>query len=194
MTYDMIMSLAVWANIIFRLGIMIAVGSIVARCISILEKRDGQKRPRGLCIFCVLLIVGSLDKLWGFLNYEYYRFMFQQFSEQAILLRYIGSIALRLVGLSIATGVILLKDRFRKALLILCLYTLCSLYWKHPFFVFENIARYTEQLFLNKMGFGELTYPAYPWISLIFHYMIDIVFSGSALYYFTRPKVKEHFN
>ena len=190
----MIISLAVWSNIIFRLGIMMMVGSIVTGLISILEKKDGKKRPQGVSIFCTLLILGSIYKLWGFWNYEYYQFMFQQLTEQMIFIRYVGSVALRLVGIFIALGVLFLKDGFRKALLALCVWALCSLYWKHPFFVFENIARYTEQLFLNKMVLWDLTHPVYPWVSFIFHCMIDIVFSGSAIYYFTRPQVKKHFN
>ena len=60
-------------------------------------------------------------------------------------------------------------------------------------YVFENIARLSEQMILRKEAGGELTNSLYPWISLAFHYAIDILFSGTALYYFTRSKVKEQF-
>ena len=194
MTYDPIINLSVWSDTFFRLGIMMMIGSAVAYFADILEKRDGRKRPRGVVIFCTLLILASIYKLWGFLNYGYYRFMFQQLTEQTIFARYCVSVTLRLAGLVIAVGVLFLKDNFRKLFLLLSLLTLCTLYWKHPFFVFENIAKYTEHLFLNKMDVRELTYPIYLWASIIFHYMVEIIFSGSALYYFTRTEIKERFN
>jgi hypothetical protein len=81
--------------------------------------------------------------------------------------------------------------------LVMCLLTLCLLYWKHPLFVFENIARQTESLYINGMIVTELDRYFYFWIPRIsraFYYLLDIVFSGSMLFYFTRPKVKEQFS
>lgn len=189
----MVMNITFWSNLLFRFSSMIILGSIIASLAGILEKKDGQKRSFGFKVFCALLVVGLVYKLWGLWNYNYYRFMFQPLAEQMIFMRYCASITLRLVGLIIVTGVLLLKDTFRKALLLYCFFTLCFLYFKHPYYVFENIARYTEQVFLNKIIVTELTHPSYPWISLIFNYTIDIVFSGAMLYYFTRPKVREQF-
>lgn len=194
MAHDSSIGLVVWSDIFLRLAIMMVISAVVICFAFILGRSIKKARPRGVVIFGVLLILGSIYKLWGFLDYDYYRFMFQQLPEKVILARYFSSVTLRLAGLIAATGVLLLKDGFRKFLLLLCLFTLCSIYWKHPFYVFENISRYTEQQFLNKAGAGELTYPLHPWISLIFNYAVDIIFFGSALYYFTRSKIKEQFD
>lgn len=194
MAHDSSIELAVWSNIFFRLAIMTLVSGLVVCFAFIAGKKINKIQPRGVAIFGVLLILGSVYKLWGFLNYDYYRFMFQQLSEEMIRIRYFFSISLRFAALIIATGVLLLKDTFRKLLLLLCLFTICFIYWKHPFFVFENISRYTEQQFLNKTVIEELRYPLHPWISLIFSYLMDIIFSGSAIYYFTRPNIKKQFN
>ncbi len=193
MTYDELINISFWVNMGFRLGIAMLLTSFLISLVTILEKIDGRKRPLGVKIFSVLLIMGSLYKLWGFWSYGYYRFMFQPLTEEAIFLRYCLSVGLRLAGLIIAVGVLFLKNIFRKTLLLLSFSTLCLLYWKHPFFVFENIARYNEQFFLNRIIVTELVYPAYPWISLIFNYAIDIGFSLAILRYFTRPQIKEHF-
>jgi len=194
MAHDTNVGPAVWPDIFFRLIIMTVI-SIAVICFALLLGKTIQKtRPRGVIVFGVLLIVGSIYKLWGFLSYDYYRFMFQQLPESIILVRYCSSIMLRLAGLTAATGVLLLKDGFRKFFVLLCLFTLCSIYWKHPFYVFENISRHTERQFFNTTTVEELTYPLHPWISLIFHYAVDIIFSGSALFYFTRPKIKEKFD
>jgi len=194
MAHDSSIELAVWSNIFFRLGTMTLIGGFDICFAIILGKRLNRSRPRGVVIFSVLLILGSVYKLWGFLSYDYYRFMFQQLSEEMIRFRYFVSILSRFAALIIATGVLLLKNVFRKLLLLSSLLTLCFIYWKHPFFVFENISRLTEQQFLNKAVVEELTHPWHPWVSLIFNYLVDIVFSGSAIYYFTRPNVKKQFN
>ena len=194
MTHDISLNLAVWINILSRLGIMLSVSAIVIFYALLLGKNTKKERPLGVILFGVFLIVGSMYKLWGFLNYDYYRLMFQPLSEQMIFMRYLVSVALRLSGLVIATGILLLNNTSRKAFIVLSISMLCLLYWKHPFFVFENISRYTEQQFFPEPVTGELTYPWRPWVSLIFNYAVDIVFYGSALFYFTRSKIKEQFH
>ena len=194
MTHDLSTGLIVWFNIFSRLVIMMLISVVVISYALLLGKNTGKGRPQGVMLFGVFLILGSIYKLWGFLSYDYYVLSFQPLPEQVIFARYIGSVGLRVLGLIIATGVLLLKDIFRKSFIVLCALTLCALYWKHPFFVFENIAQHTEQLFSHTTVTGELAYPLYPWISLLFNYTVDIVFCASALFYFTRPKVKEQFH
>lgn len=194
MTHDLGLSFAVWVNILYRFSMMLFVGVATVCYALLLGKITGKKQPQGVILFGAFLILGSIYKLWGFANYEYYRFMFQSLPDQVIFIRYCMSVLLRLVGVIVATGILLLNDVFRKFFVVLCVLTLCFLYWKHPFFVFEHISRLTEERFFGKPVTGELTYPLRPWISLIFNYFVDIVFCGSALYYFTRPKVKEQFH
>ena len=145
-----------------------------------------EKRPPGVIILGALLMLGSIYSLWGILDFDYYRFMFQQLPEPFIWIRYVASIIFRLVSLTAAVGVLLLKDIFRKLAIGLGLWTLATLYWKHPFYVFNNIYQGQQEIFLNKN-------PIFPWIALGFYYAIDIIFSISFIYYFTRPKVKAYF-
>ncbi len=188
------MGVAVWASVLYRLSIMMLVG-VATFCLALmLGKRLDRERPRGVVVFGVLLIMGSFYKLWGLSNYEYYQFMFQQLSEKTIFVRYILSFALRFVGVMAATGVLVLKDGYRKLFMLLCLGTICLIWCKHPIFVFENISKLTDQQFLNKAVGEELTHSSRHWISLIFNYTVDIIFAGSALYYFSRPNVKKQFN
>ena len=194
MTHELNMVLTVWLNVFSRLVIMMLISVAVIAYALLLGKNTKKGQPQGVILFGVFLILGSIYKLWGFMDYDYYRFMFQPLSEKAIYIRYIGSVTLRFVGLIVATGVLLLNDVFRKYFIALCVLTLGMLYFKHPFSVFENISRYTEQQFFQRAVTGELTYPLRPWISLIFSYAVDIIFYGSALVYLTRPKVKEQFH
>lgn len=194
MIHDLDISLAVWLNVFNRLVIVLSIGVAAVFYALLLGKNTDKKQPKGVILFGVFLILGSVYKLWGLLDYDYYRFMFWPLSDQVVFVRYFGSVLLRLVGLLVATGVLLLNDFFRKFFIVLCVLTLCVLYFKHPFFVFENISRYTEQQFFHRAVTGELTYPLRPWISMIVNYAIDIVFCGSALFYFTRPNVRKQFH
>ncbi len=164
-------------------------------------------QPRGIVIFGLLLILGSLYKLSGFLRYDYYVFMFQQLPAGGVGDRYIISIAYRIVGLITAGGLLLRKEWARQLFLTLCIFTLATLYWKHPYAVFENIAIYQEySAGINALPPGTVTessYPIYPVergayalrrpliprLAQILHSLIDLVFCGWAVYYFTRPGV-----
>ncbi|MBZ0166783.1 MAG: hypothetical protein K8I00_08240 [Candidatus Omnitrophica bacterium] len=167
--------------------------------------------PRGITIFALLLIAGSLYKLSGFINYDYYVFMFQQLPTGQVNDRYILSLATRGVGLITAGGLLARREWARQLFLCLCVFTLITLYWKHPYRVFENIAIYQEWLQgLNDFpagtnvtfafplypeslqGYG-LKNPLIPRLSWIVHSLIDLVFCASAVCYFTRARVVEMF-
>lgn len=163
--------------------------------------------PRGIAVFGLLLILGTLYKLFGFLRYDYYIFMFQQLPVGSINDRYIISIAYRVVGLITAGGLLLRCEWARQLFICLCVFTLLTLYWKHPRDVFHNIAIYQEYTSgINALPAGtviEMAYPIYPedlgnyrlqrplipfW-SRVVHSLVDLVFCGSAVYYFTRRHV-----
>ena len=148
------------------------------------------KRPEGVDVFAFLLVFASFYKLYGFLDYDYYQFMFQQLPEDMIRLRYSLSIALRLMTISIAIGLILLKELSRKALLCLGWLTLMTLYWKHPFYVFENIAALTQKQLAEQTGAPDF----FPWVSFTFFVALDIIFTASYLYYFNKKTIKPLFS
>lgn len=167
--------------------------------------------PRGITVFALLLIAGSLYKLSGFINYDYYIFMFQQLPTGQVNDRYIVSVAYRIVGLITAGGLLARREWARQLFLCLCGFTLMTLYWKHPYQVFVNIAIYQEWLQgLNEFPAGtnvtfafplypeslqgyQLKHPLIPRLSWIGHSLIDLVFCASAGYYFTRARVVEIF-
>lgn len=174
--------------------------------------RGIKSKPKGIVIFAFLLIAGSIYKLSGFMNYDYYVFMFQQLPSGSINDRYIMSVAYRIVGISVAVGVMAHKEWARQGLILLSIITLLTVYWKHPFSVFENISIYNEYLKgINTLPAGtivnQFAYPLYPsdlqgyklvysWnpkVSYVFFMLVDILFSSSILFYFTRKEVKKVF-
>ena len=152
----------------------------------LLEKKLGKKRPAGVTALAVLLAAASLDKLAGFRSFEYYRFMFQQLPEAQIVLRYVFSITLRLIGLATAMGLLYLKEPFRKLAVGLGALALLTQPWKHPLPVFQNLS-HAVQL---QMPQGQ---PVNPWLGLVFYVAIDCIFALVLIVYLTRPQVKKAF-
>ncbi|MDO8580767.1 MAG: hypothetical protein Q7S13_04740 [Candidatus Omnitrophota bacterium] len=173
---------------------------------------EEKKKLSGITIFASLLIFAAAYKLLGLLNDPYYQFMFQQLPAEIIPFRYAISIVWRLMAIAIAVGLLKHLEVARKFLLVMCAFSLIGLCWKHPFFIFQNIALLQEQQFFMTMfppgttfdhnsypvfpeqiGTSSLKFPLFPVISFAFYTGLDIIFSLTLMFYFTRPRVKEAF-
>lgn len=174
--------------------------------------RGIKSKPKGIAIFAFLLIAASLYNLSGLLNYDYYVFMFQQLPSGMINDRYILSIGSRVIGIIVAIGLMMRKEWARQLIIFFCSITILTFYWKHPYYVFENISIYNEcQRGINSFPRGtildQFAYPlyppdmhkyklVYPWqpkISHLFYTSVDLLFCASLLFYFTRKEVRKVF-
>jgi len=151
-----------------------------------------NKAPLGVKVFASLLVFASIYQLMGFLNYSYYKLIFQQLPQPLIEIRYSFSIILRFVSLICGVGLFYLNEKCRILAIGLSLISLGVIYWKHPYYAFKNVAVYTEQMYYGTTV-QELVYPSFPVISMAVHLAIDIIFAGAVIYYFTRPKIKRLF-
>ena len=165
-----------------------------------------------ITLLAILLIYAALYKLLGFLDFDYYQFMFQQFSPRWILVRYFLSVSTRLIIILAALGIFFRNNHCRRLVLLLTIVSVLTIYWKHPFFVFKNISILTEyEAGFNQLPVGTITqglpfpqfpkdlrsyhlkYPMFPWFSMAFYDTIDLIFSFFLIYFLTRPLVKEQF-
>jgi hypothetical protein len=164
------------------LGFFIAASAFV-----LIRIGQGLKDPRpvGLTIFGVLLIVGSLDKLFDFQDFAFYQLMFQGLPDWMVNIRYVLSVTLRFAGILCGMGILSLKNVYRRLGLFLCALTILTIYWKHPAFVFENLARNLEP--------GEAAFSPYFGFARLIFSLMDVGFAAGFLYYFTRRTVKEKF-
>ena len=171
-----------------------------------------ETRSTGVTWLGSLMVVGSLIKIFFFVNYDYYRFLFQPLSDNVILIRYLLSVVGALIGLISGVGVLLLREVFRKLAVVLCVITLVTVFWKHPMFVFRNVAVYIEHEYtgepfgqgvdISKEGYPffkegsskyKLKYENFPLISMSFYCVFDIVFCLAFIFYFNQNKIKEQF-
>ncbi|MGE0268557.1 MAG: hypothetical protein AB7S78_08905 [Candidatus Omnitrophota bacterium] len=174
--------------------------------------RGINSKPRGIAVFSALLIAGSIYNLYGFLNYDYYVFMFQQMPTGMINDRFIISVGSRIAGIFIAVGLFARKETARQTLIVLFSISLLTIHWRHPFYVFENISIYSEYqrgintfpagTILDKFAYPlyppdmqgyKLVYPWHPKISRFFYMLIDFVFCSAFIYYFSRRRIRELF-
>jgi hypothetical protein len=152
-----------------------------------------QRTGTGIRVIAFLLVAGGIYHFFGIRDYRFYHFMFQQLPEDLIRTRYVLSLCFRGITIIAGVGLWLRREMFRKLTIGLCLWTLLIVYFKHPFYVFKNLAIYSEYQVWDTSGHYPLEYPLHPYISMYFYYALDIIFSVAVIYYLRRPRVKELF-
>ena len=103
---------------------------------------NNNQRMPGIDRFAIILFVSSFFQLCILIGYERYKYMFQYLPENIILIRYIGSIFLRVLTVISALGIIYYKNVFRRILICVCIFHIVMVYWVHPYAAFVNFDRY----------------------------------------------------
>ncbi len=80
-----------------------------------------------------LLVLSSIWQMLIFLNYAHYQYVFREYSEEIIQFRYLLSLGSRCLGMVIGLGILLRKENFRKAAIVLMVATIALMVFKHPF-------------------------------------------------------------
>jgi len=150
-------------------------------------------KPKGVIIFGIILILVSLSQLLWLVNYRYYVYIFHQLPEPLIPLRFLFSNSLRIVGLICGLGILRFKERYRKITLALFWFVIVTVYWKHPYFTFENHLRYMENIYAAYGLSRLMDLKLFAGICTFAACALDIIFASSFIYYFSRPKIKMHF-
>lgn len=159
-----------------------------------------KKFALGVTLFGLYFIIDSCFQLYIKLlspgYYDWYSSVFQPLPVKIIYLRYILSIIFRMIEFAFGLGIIYRKEASRRAAVFMSWFTIAIVYWKHPVNAFSRHAQNTVDNIYPATS-CQLTPSAYakiiPWISLAAVYAIDIGISALAIYYFTRPRVKEEF-
>jgi len=102
----------------------------------------------------------------------------------------------RVFELVSGTGILLRKESIRKFTLFFSWFTIGIVYWKHPFLAVERFSKTTIDGLYFKSDLHVLTQISlvnFTWIVLMGLYAIDLGVAIAAIYYFTRPYIKECF-
>lgn len=151
----------------------------------------------GIDVFSWLIIFSSLIHVYALASAsEWYVSAYSYLPPFWIATRYAFSWFQRLAGLLIAFGLLRREELARKGVLCLAVFTILTIYWKHPYAVFF---RMTEDLqarwgdLLQEYSPIDIRFTSVAGIALIFQYLWDILFNGMMLAYFTRSGVKKEF-
>lgn len=162
------------------------------------EKRP--KRPLGLVVFGVGLMVTSLLQMTTLVNADRYWYLFQHLPPMAIMGRYLVSWAARGIGLAAGIGILQRREVFRKMAIALGWVTIATVSWKHPY---EGFARHISDLerqvpelrmllseALWQLGIERSTLT---WIVVCVARAQEIALALLLIWYFTRSRVKAQF-
>ncbi|MCA9401996.1 MAG: hypothetical protein KC713_10230, partial [Candidatus Omnitrophica bacterium] len=160
-----------------------------------------QPKPRlrialGTTLLLGVFLLRILYEAAFILDLNHYAIMFRYLPDYILIIRFLFSLLLRIVMLVTFIGVIHYSNTFRKVLIWICVFTLLTLFWKHPYQAFENINFYTGSipfpLLLDKSQsiLGGIQVNPEIFNRMIQAYLQDIFLYGAILIFFSNRHVK----
>lgn len=149
--------------------------------------------PADLIILSLVIILYSIQGMPP-LNFNNYYIRFYPAAQRLIFLRYIVSIGIRLALFACGIGILLRREIFRKAAVFIAVFTIVTVYWKHPVSVFKKIL--TQQIGAGGAVAASqmLRVNMLAWICVIISSAVDIIIVCALAYLLTRPRRKEQFS
>ncbi|MBZ0165992.1 MAG: hypothetical protein K8I00_04230 [Candidatus Omnitrophica bacterium] len=151
-----------------------------------------KKKLAGVTIFSVLVLMSSLMHMGKLIeDTDVYFKTYAYLPGWLTTTRYCFSWFQRVLGISAAILALLYKEIGRKLLLLIGVFTITTVYWKHPYvaverFVYDMQGRYP----VEAQAFSLESIALAATISLCF---LDVLFQGILIFYFTRDGVKKAF-
>lgn len=151
-----------------------------------------ETKLTGVKIFCILVLLSSFiqltrvvdDTAWYFETYAY-------MPAWLAVVRYCFSWFQRIVGITAAILTLMYRNLGRQLLLIIGIFTITTVYWKHPYVAVRRHVEGLQASFPPQAhDFSLDTIAAAATVILI---LLDITFQGILIYYFTRRRVREAF-
>jgi hypothetical protein len=158
-------------------------------------EQQGLSPKTIVTIIAVLYIIGPLIHINTLISQKDWYFSLYSYMPQWLLVtRYSFSWLQRILALTAAIGILYYRDLYRKLLIALCSFTILTVYWKHPYEAFHAHTKNLDAQFGYLLkGAPGLTFESLTVVSIIAHCLVNIAFSGTVIYFLTRPRVKNLF-
>lgn len=157
-----------------------------------------KSKPLGVVIFGVLLIVTSASQMLALVDYPRYTILFNYIPQELLYFRYAVSWVLRILGLASGIGILRFKEIYRKIGLALSGFTIVTIFWKHPYAGFQNHIHDLSQRGLFDwnavVAASRLPEATLIGICVVVASLVDLIFAGVFIYYFTRDPIKDRFH
>ena len=170
------------------------------------QTKESSGAKTALALIALGYIVTTFTQMSALMDYEHYRYLFQQYSETSIQFRFLASWLARIAGLVIGFGLLCRKEIFRKAGLVLASGTMTVAYWKHPYQGFLNhIYSLNEQFnatgrtalspnsavqIFQDIGFAGFTLQDFTHVCVASIVAWEIFCALTVIFVLTRPRVK----
>lgn len=151
-----------------------------------------ERKLAGVTLFCALVLLSSLmhmeklveDRAWYFETYSYMPLWLAT-------ARYSFSWFQRVAGITAALLTLNYREWGRRLLLVIAVFTISTVYWKHPYVAVE---RHGAELKIQYPAvFGDYSLDHIATVATIGLILIDVLFQSAVIYYFTRREVREAF-
>lgn len=159
--------------------------------------RDSLSLPKGIVVFFILIISSSflhMQKLH--MDRDWYYQTFSYWPVWLINVRYAFSWFQRVAGITAAVGVLFYNNLCRKLVLVIGIFTICTVPWKHPYEAFLKHAQYLDHqygAYVASISEGSISFAEITRIAQLSHWLLDILFWVFWIWYFLRPSVKTLF-
>lgn len=153
-----------------------------------------QKKPTFVIgLVAALFLISSAIHIHKLFDTAWYWEIFSYMPSSAILIRYCVSWGQRFVGIVCAFGILSLNEFFRKLILVIEVFTILTVWLKHPYQGFYVHALKLDEQFAEMLQVFEVPFlfSDYTLLAVILACFLDVVFAAAVIYYFTRPSVKK---
>jgi hypothetical protein len=158
----------------------------------------GRRRSIGVTVFSFLLIASSIMHVHKLIvDVAWYADTYSYMPAWMILLRYSFSWLQRVLGILAAVGLLALNDAARKLAIAIGIFTILTVYWKHPYIAYKAHAEFLDDRF--GLLFHQLGAPAgfkissYTMAAVVLNGSLDVIFCATLIYFLTRPVVRDQF-
>lgn len=157
--------------------------------VSILAIKRSIIYPIGILLLSTYIITNCLFDLKTLLNFSNYHFALRYISHHDILIRYIFSIALRVLLIVLAIGLLNLNNTSRKLLIATSWLQIVTIYLKHPLSLFTTMyAHYQEVAVAHKI----ILHDSYmPYVFFFGFCLFDMIVLWSIIEYFQCSTIKK---
>jgi hypothetical protein len=156
-------------------------------------------KSKGVKVFGMLLILSSLLHIHKLVvDLDWYVDSYSYMPPWLIVLRYGFSWFQRMIGILVGIGLLAQKEIARKLGILIGMFTILSVYWKHPYPAFKLHAQYLDDRFgyiFSRLGFSQISFSSSSVmiLAIIMNSLGDILFWCIFIYFFTRSSVKKQF-
>jgi len=150
----------------------------------------------GVWIFLAVHVLDTYRILWDNFHYDWYRVMQADLPDWLLCVRFVLSLALRILIFWAVAGVLTRRDQYRKFFLGLCWFRLAIVFVHHQYPSFVYISNYlglnTEDFQQTALWFGHWYYPGAV-VRLIGAWLEEFLLVFLTIIFFIHPRVKRLF-